>query len=69
MKRPREWAAARNIRILAFGEHHTAGNPARVIKTTHELKEVLLHHPDRLDTLNLPPDIREKIIKEHFKIA
>ncbi|MCF8143878.1 MAG: acyltransferase [Deltaproteobacteria bacterium] len=46
-----------------------AGNPARVIKTTHELKEVLLHHPDRLDTLNLPPDLREKIIKEHFKIA
>lgn len=43
-----------------------AGNPGRVVMKTSLLKPLLLNHKHRLNTLRLPPALKEKAIREHF---
>jgi acetyltransferase-like isoleucine patch superfamily enzyme len=45
------------------------GNPARVVMKTSLLKQVLVHHKNRLDTRQLPPAEKERVLRRHFGIA
>jgi len=42
------------------------GNPAKVVMKTALMKELLVHHPHRLDTRSVPPREKEKILRRHF---
>ena len=44
------------------------GNPARVIGKASLLVRLLLKSKNRLDTRDMPPEERERVIKEHFHI-
>jgi acetyltransferase-like isoleucine patch superfamily enzyme len=45
------------------------GNPARVIGKANLLVRLLLKNKNRLDTRNMPPEERERVIKKHFHIT
>jgi acetyltransferase-like isoleucine patch superfamily enzyme len=45
------------------------GNPARVVMKTALLKELLVNHKHRLDTRQLPPKEKEKILRRHFGLT
>jgi len=42
------------------------GNPARVVMSTSVAEKIMIHHKHRLDTLSVPAEERERIIKAHF---
>lgn len=44
------------------------GNPGKVVMKTSLLKQLLLHHKHRLDTHNLSPAEKERVIRAHFGI-
>ena len=55
-----------------FRDPHNAvamGNPATVVGRTGLLLEMMDASPDTLDTYSLPPDDRERRLREHFGIA
>jgi len=45
------------------------GNPAKVVMKTSLMKVLLLNHKHRLDTHQLPPEEKERIIRSHFGIV
>jgi hypothetical protein len=42
------------------------GNPARVVMKTSLFRHLLVNHKHRLDTRNLPPAEKEKVLRRHF---
>jgi len=38
----------------------------KVVMKTALMKELLVHHPHRLDTRSVPPREKEKILRHHF---
>ena len=44
------------------------GNPARFVMKTSLAKQLLVNHRNRVDTRNVPPMEKEKILRRHFSL-
>jgi acetyltransferase-like isoleucine patch superfamily enzyme len=42
------------------------GNPGEIVMKTSLLKQILVHHKNRLETRNLPPEAKERAVRRHF---